>query len=128
MSTSYFRLKKPVSHLELREAADGYLLTVWVDGKYTGILHLPPEHLKSVVGMFTQYEGDFDCPLRTHWGGPERGTIVTVNDDTLADELVVISEYGDLLTVGQVMARSGARRKDGMPTELFGYEDWPKGA
>ena len=125
MSTSYFRLKKPVSHLSLKEVADGHLLSVYVAGKFAGVLHLPPMHSKSVMNIFAQYEGDFECPLRTHWGGSGKGAVVTVNDDTLADEAVVISEYGELLTVGRVKARHGAGREDGMPTELFGYEDEP---
>jgi len=74
------------------------------------------------MDIFALYEEDDRCPLRTHWGGPGCGAVVTVHDSELPDEAVVISEYGDLLTVGEVKARQGARRKDGWPTELFGYE------
>ncbi len=80
------------------------------------------EEVKSFVGMFAEYEEDNECPLRTHWGGKDRGAIVTVNDEEIADEAIVISEYNEILTVAEVKARDGARRADGMPTELFGYE------
>lgn len=74
------------------------------------------------MAFLTKYEDDGDCPMRTHWGGSEVGSIVTENENNLPDEMIVISEYGDLLTVREVRARQGAKRKDGAPTELFGYE------
>ena len=122
MSTSYYRLKPPVTHLRLEKGEGHDRLRVWVNHALAGVLTLRKEETHSMLDCFTLYEDDFCCPLRTRWGGADRGAIVTEND-TLPDEAVVISEYGQLLTVAEVKARDGATRKDGMPTELFGCEE-----
>ena len=80
---------------------------------------------RRIAILFANHEEDNECPLRTHWGGKERGAVVDVNDPTIPDEATVISEYGDVLTVAQVKARDGQHRADGYPTELFGYEQHP---
>src|SRR5262245_8558204 len=121
MSTSYYRLRHPVTYLRAEESGAHVHLSVWVAHGLAGVLVMSPKELKAVVQFFVDYEDDDKCPLRTHWSGSV-GSVVTVNDKTLPDEACVVSEYGDLLTVGEVKGRSGARRADGMPTELFGYE------
>jgi hypothetical protein len=123
MSTSYYHIAKPISALQMRDDGANCFLEIWIAGFYAGALTMPKEHVGSILRMMYEYTDDFHCALRTHWGGSDRGAIVTVNDETLADEAVIISEYGELLTVAQVKARDGAKRHDGMPTELFGYED-----
>ena len=124
MSTSYYRIAKPVSALQIHDNTDKLdTIEFWIAGEYAGALTMDKHHVKSFVRKFTEYTDDFHCPLRTHWGGRDRGAIVTVNDDEIADDDLVISEDGELLTVTQVKARDGAKRKDGFPTELFGYED-----
>jgi len=97
-------------------------LQIWINHELSGLLTVSKHDTRKILSMFTAYEEDNECPLRSHWGGPERGSIVTINDPTIPDEACVISEYGELLTVREVKARSGAKRSDGMPTELFGYE------
>ena len=102
MSTSYFRLKPFVQELVKVQAELG------IPGKYL----LP----------FASKEPDDKCPMRSYWGGSERGSVVYANEN-LPDDTLLISSYGELLTVAQVKARNGARRQDSMPTELFGYEE-----
>ena len=124
MSTSYYRLKPPVTHIRVEDKTPGHTkLVIWVNHGLSGTLVLQTEEVRDFLRILVLYEDDSGCPLRTHWGGPERGTIVTINDNTLPDEAVVISQYGELLTVSEVKVRDGAKRKDGFPTELFGYED-----
>lgn len=123
MSTSYYRLKQPITHLRIEDAGGHDKIKIWVDHGLAGSLTVAKRDTKEFVRLFVLYEEDNECPLRTHWGGKERGAVVTVNDDTLADESVVVSEYGELLTVADVKKRDGARREDGFPTELFGYEE-----
>lgn len=123
MSTSYYRLPPPITHLRVEDVNPTHTrLSVWIDHGLSGTLVIPTTAFRDVLRLFTKYEDDFHCPLRTHWGGGERKSIVTVNDPDLPDEAIVISEYGELLTVAQVKARDGIGRSDGMPTELFGYE------
>jgi len=124
MSTSYYCIAKPVSALRVHDNTDELgTIEFWIAGEYAGALTMNKHHVKSFVSKFTEYTDDFNCPLHSHWGGADRGSIVTVNRRDIGDDELVISEYGELLTVGQVKARAGAKRKDGFPTELFGYED-----
>ena len=123
MTTSYYRLKKPVTHLRLDEEKGHDKLTIWINHAQSGTLTLANRETQDAIWLFVQQESNDHCPLRTSWGGSDHGAIVTIQDSTLPDETCIISEYGELLTVAKVKARAGAKRKDGMPTELFGYED-----
>ena len=61
--------------------------------------------------------------MYAYWGGLEHGTVVITYEKGLLSEIQVISEYGELLTVAQVKAQRGAKRKNGVPTELLGYRE-----
>jgi hypothetical protein len=122
MSTSYYGLEGPFTSLRLEEGEKHDRLTIWEQGANCGTLVFSKGIGRRIVLKFAEHGYDDVPPLRTHWGGKERGSVVTVNDSEMPDEATVISEYGDILTVGQVKARHGARRVDGHPTELFGYE------
>jgi hypothetical protein len=125
MSTSYYLLREPITSLRIDFEDNLFDVIVWVNGEEVGRLTLSDGELNQVLRMFT---GDFEA-LHTHWGGKDIGTVVTEHQDAgaiLDGTTQVISEYGELLTVGQVRARAGAKRADGMPTELFGYEEAPK--
>ena len=123
MSTSYYRLIEPFTSVRLECGQRHDRLTVFEMGANCGTLTLNAGTGKIVASLFALHQEDNMCPLRTHWGGASRGSIVTVNDDSMPDDATVLSEYGDVLTVAQVKARDGAGRDDGMPTELFGYQD-----
>ena len=127
MSTSYYRLKPPITHLTLKAESGHDRLKIWVNHGLVGELVLANRETRAFLDCFTLYEADNECPLRSYWGGPERGTVVYANEDNLPDGMMVISQYGELLTVAQVKARNGAKRKDGFPTELFGYEKEEQG-
>ena len=121
MSTEYYKLRKPFTYLYLTREGDRDRLVVWIANFESGTLTIPSRHTKDILRSFFD---DYVPVLRTHWGGKDRGAIVTVEEE-LPNKAVVLSEYGELLTVAQVRARAGATRRDGMPTELFGYEDAP---
>ena len=122
MSTSYYRLAPPVTHIRIEERGEHCEVYLWLNHANVGSITVRNDEKKELIRLFTLYEDDSHCPLRTHWGGKERGAIVTINDETISNQAVVISEYGELLTVEQVKNRDGAKRSDGLPTELFGYE------
>lgn len=125
MSTSYYRLKEPFTSLRLQEGPGHDRITLWENGANCGTLTVSKGRGRMVARSFAEYADDSRCPLRTHWGGPDHGAVVTVNDPDISDDATVISEYGDVLTVREVKARDGTRRRDGWPTELFGYEAQP---
>lgn len=125
MSTSYYRLAEPFTSLRLEEWPGHDRLTVFESHANCGTLTMSRGHGRLVAMRFASRDGDdSSCPMRTHWGGADVGAVVDVNESGrgLADDITLISEYGDVLTVGEVKARAGARRADGWPTELFGYE------
>jgi len=121
MSTSYYRLRPPITHLKLKDTGTHNDLYVWVDYDAAGVLTLPKEATRDLLRAFILDEADSECPLRTYWNGERQESVVIINDPSLPDEATVISMYGELLTVAEVKARDGAKRADGMPTELFGY-------
>lgn len=123
MSTSYYRLRPPVTSVRVESAGHHDRVHVWVEHGLAGALVVPKDCTPSLLLLLSNEEmDDSKVPLRTLWGGDIRGTIVQVNDPGLPDGCQVVSEYGEVFTVGAVKARQGVRRTDGMPTELFGYE------
>lgn len=121
MSTDYYYLEKPITYLKLEDAGGHDKLTIWVNHGLTGTLTLAKRETKEVIWLFAD---DEKCPpLHSHWNAEKKEAIITIEDSTLPDETMVISGHCELLTVAQVKARHGAKRKDGMPTESFGYEE-----
>ena len=107
MSTSYYRLRPPITNLELDEGLYYDVLKVWINDSLAGELALTEDEVKEVIRCFALREADNECPLRAYWGGDEEGTVVYANEDNLPDEMIVVSTYGEILTVGQVKARAG---------------------
>lgn len=124
MSTSYYRLRPPVTHLMITEnQGKGHdVLSIWINRDFAGWIEVDTKTISQLLNIFFLYKEDNECPLRTHWGGSVRGTVVTINDDTLPGGELLMSEYGELITVAEVKARDGIKRTDGLPTELVGYE------
>ena len=122
MSTSYNRLIEGVTSIRLEEGKGHDRLTLWIEHGNAGTLTLPRGWGRRLVRLFADDSGSDDRDaMRTHWGGAKVGTVVTDNA-RLPDNAILISEYGEVLTVETIHARAGVKRKDGMPTELFGYE------
>jgi hypothetical protein len=125
MSTSYYDLMEGITSLRLEEGPAHDRLTVFDNHANCGTLTLALGRGRTVALAFAIQADDQDAPIRTHWGGKDVGSVVTEHRRGLADDYCLVSEYGEVLTVGQIRARAGARRKDAMPTELFGYEEAP---
>lgn len=122
MSTSYYYIEEPFTSIRLLEGPVHDRVSLWESHGLAGTLTVSHGKGRSLVRRFIQYADDPQAPLRTHWGGKEVGCVVTENIRGLADDLVLIDEYGEPVTVGVIRARAGHVRKDGMPGELFGYD------
>ena len=112
MSTTYYALKSPVTSLRLDGSPAHTKLTIFVNHANVGELTLANSELGDVLRMF---KGDYEV-LHARWGGVERGCVVTQTDSALAamldNDTQVISEYGQLFTIGEVLAQEGRGRQE----------------
>lgn len=104
MSTSYYGLKYPFTHITLEER-DGTILT-WINKEFCGCFVVKPEHIRDALLVFF----DTDTPImRRYWGGRHEGVKVDEYMSALADSYVILSEYGELTTVGVIRATRGVK-------------------
>ncbi len=122
MSTNYYNLKEPFTSVRILSEGNHDKITFWSRHGNAGTLIVERGDGKLIIKMLINYNEDTKCPMRTHWGGKDIGAIVTENIPNLEDKRVLISEYGEIVTVKEIRNRKGAKRADGMPTELFGFE------
>ena len=124
MSTHYYRLKQPLTsiHIQTHDSPQHKYVDIWVNHGLAGTLTIPKDLISHF--LFCLYDRD-DEVVYTSWGGKEKGTQVNFIGDSryLPDDMTLISEYGEVFTLKEIKARQGAKRTDGMPTELFGYEE-----
>lgn len=117
MSTSYYRLRPPITYLNLEQREGHDILEIWVNDALAGQLALRGDETTKILDCFTLFEGDDKCPLRSYWGGDNRGCVVYSNEPSLPDDALVISEYHELLTVREVKAKNGKGKKDERETQ-----------
>lgn len=106
MGTRFYLLKSPVTRLQLEANQELDKLSVWIDHELSGALMMPKGQSRDVTLFFVRQEP----ALYARWGGAMRGTVVTVDDPDLLDEMAVVSERGELMTVGEVKAKDRERR------------------
>lgn len=121
MSTSYHRLKEPITRLRLKTRDGRTRVSVWLDGTYAHALIVKGEFATTVVRMFADEQGDNECPVRTHWAGQR--VVVTENVPDLDPEMQLISDYGEIWTVAEIRewaekskSKSLSKFKEPMPT------------
>lgn len=110
MSTSYYRLKPPITRLQLEQTDFNDVLYVWENGKSAGGLMLSKGSGPAVALMFVVDEYDNACPFFTYYGGAEVGCVVVENGQPLDNTDTVVSEYGDIMTAHQVRSLAGNGR------------------
>lgn len=110
MSTSYYRLKEPITSLRLTSGPAWDHLTVFENGAQAGTLVLSKDVGPRVALMFADKQ-EFTCPAHTHWGGADRGCVVTINDKEMSDDAVVVSQYGEIMTIGKVKSYDGMGKR-----------------
>ena len=106
MSTSYYRLKSPVTSIRVDFAENPRCrrISIWINGERSGALIVKAAELQPLLQLFVNTDVQV---LHTYSGGSEIGVVVTVNAIVISDDDYVISEYGELFTVRQVKARAG---------------------
>ena len=124
MSTHYYKLKQPLTSVRILndESPTHKQISIWIKHGLAGILTIPIDLISHF--LFCLYDQDGEV-VYTSWGGKEKGSQVNFIGDSryLPDDMTLISEYGEVYTLKEVKAKQGAKRSDGMPTELFGYEE-----
>lgn len=101
MSCSYYRLIPPLTGAKLSELAECDVLMMYVDGDFAGVLRLP----KGTGRAFLRGLCVEGPPVAyTYAGGPNHVIAELPND--LPDEMTLVSEYGDLTTLGVLRAKN----------------------
>jgi len=72
MTTSYYRLKSPITHLKVEETPGHVRVNVFVNHAHAGTLTVRQDEKKDLFRLFELYEDDDRCPLRSWWAGSER--------------------------------------------------------
>ncbi|MCX5884333.1 MAG: hypothetical protein NT096_00210 [Proteobacteria bacterium] len=97
MSTSYTRFKKPITKINIETKGPHDKVTVWVNHQNAGTLVVDKGTGKEFLEMFNSDEQVLHC-----YAGPT-GPCVMKDDPNISDDEYIISEYLDVVTVGEVL-------------------------
>lgn len=101
MSTNYYSLKKPITSIRPK-IMDGHThVDIWVNHAKAGTLVFRNDEWKDAIWLFVENN---ISPMRTFWGGVEKGCIVEETDTSFSTEQQMVDEFGELTTVGQIRA------------------------
>jgi hypothetical protein len=110
MSTSYYRLRPPITSLRLEEGTAHDRLLIWEGHGLAGVLTLGRGSGRSLALMLSESGADgLTCAAHIHYGGDSAGCVVTVNEPILPDSAVVVSEDGEVTTMDRVKAWHGRK-------------------
>lgn len=93
MSTYYYELRKPITHLSVETKGEHCRISIWINHGLSGILIVREEELNDVLELFTEDKVIF----HSHYGGLRKGEILKKINET--NNLIVISEYGKITNV-----------------------------
>lgn len=93
MSTNYYKLKKPITHISVENTGVYQVVNIWVNHGFAGIIMIYKDELIDILKLFSS-DG---VAYRSHYGGIEKGKVVKKVQGT--DDIVVISEYGKIVKV-----------------------------
>uniref|UniRef100_A0A6M3L3G4 Uncharacterized protein n=1 Tax=viral metagenome TaxID=1070528 RepID=A0A6M3L3G4_9ZZZZ len=102
MSTSYYSLREPFTSIRIESNSQHDKITFWSRHGNAGTLTVDKGDAKLIAIMISDNENL--QPIHSHYGG-EKGTIITENISGLLPEQVLISEYGEALTVAQIRSK-----------------------
>ncbi len=112
MSTSYYPLRPPFTHLKLEQGPAHCELHVWVNHAKAGVLTVRVEELGGTLGAFFGDQRG-DPTLRTWYDGSRGLQVNDYEGAYLPDSALVMSENFELFTAGQVRARKGQKGSAG---------------
>lgn len=102
MSTSYYGMKDPITSIRPEEMGGHTHIGVWVNHAKAGTLVFRNEEWIAGKWIFV---GEV-CVLRTHHGPENVGLVIDQQIPHLDDERQLMSEYGELTTVGEIRRRT----------------------
>ena len=100
MSTCYYRLSKPITRINMHEdpTTHSVTLTVWANTTWMATLTISNEFKWYLLPELKSKEIAFE----KHYGGDNMGMVVCDFAKDLPDEAQVISECGDIVTLGEL--------------------------
>uniref|UniRef100_A0A6M3L7H7 Uncharacterized protein n=1 Tax=viral metagenome TaxID=1070528 RepID=A0A6M3L7H7_9ZZZZ len=106
MSTSFYRLRPPITSVRPEVLGGHTHVGIWVNHAKSGSLVVRNEEWDQLLDSLTSKE----CVIHTSYGGT--GVGVNVNDlcPENAGDVQVVSEYRQLFTVGEVRNMRGVKR------------------
>lgn len=104
MSTAYYPLRDPITSIKVEEGPSHDRVSIWESGGLAGVLTVSKGAGSRIAFMLADTT---DEVLRTGWGGDSIGCVVYGRLKTLAPDLCVVSEYGEVMTVSEVAAMAG---------------------
>lgn len=113
MSTEYFALREPFTAIRVRP---GPVTEVGIEvgGASAGTVYLPKRWSCQINEMFCEHS-----PAAHSWFGGEHvgmqvalcGTWALVSERHIRPEAILVSEYGDVTTIGELLALRGQGKK-----------------
>ena len=103
MSTDYYALKKPITSIRPEILGGHTHVGIWVNHAKSGTLIFHNDEWKDAIWLFVEREVS---PIRAFWGDTEKGCIVRETDTKSPAEQQMVSESGELVTIGQIRAKA----------------------
>ena len=105
MSTEYYALKKPITSIRPEIMGGHTHVGIWVNHAKSGTLVFRNEEWKDAIWLFVE-KNVSEPPMRILWGGIKDGCIVKETNTSSQTEQQMVSELGELTTVGQIRAKT----------------------
>ena len=105
MSTEYYTLKEPITSIRPEIMGGHTHVGIWVNHAKSGTLVFHNDEWKNAIWLFVK-KNVSEPPMRTFWGGIKDGCIVEETDTSSPAEQQMVSEFGELITVGQIRAKA----------------------
>ena len=110
MSTSYYKLKPPLTSIRREDKGEHTHITLWADHKNIGTLTVGIDNAVDFMLMFAR-GGTGNEAMHARWAGYDTGIVVTEREANLTDDLMLVNAYGETATVGDLRAENGKHKR-----------------
>ena len=115
MSTAYYALREPITHIDIIHKDDEYdIIIVYLNNQknfHSGVLTIPVSQTQYfIVDCFSVDADDSTCPIYTYYSSD--GLVVQENVPLLHDDTQLVSGRGELITVGELRKLRKLRRNN----------------